>query len=61
MIAAASGVDTIITNGSKVNLLKNNVSDCQAGTVIKAEIECLQAKKRVSRFSQDKIYYSHAA
>ena len=51
-IAAASGVDTIITNGSKLNLLKNIVSDCQAGTVIKAEKQCLQAKKSWIAFSK---------
>ena len=51
-IAAASGVDTIITNGSKLNLLKDIVYDCQVGTVIKAEKQCLQAKKSWIAFSK---------
>ncbi|MDR1122864.1 MAG: glutamate 5-kinase [Endomicrobium sp.] len=51
-IAAASGVETIIVNGSKLNLLKDIVSGCQAGTVIKAEKQCLQAKKSWIAFSK---------
>jgi glutamate 5-kinase len=51
-IAVASGVETVITNGSKLNLLKEIVSDCQAGTVIKAEKQCLQAKKSWIAFSK---------
>jgi glutamate 5-kinase len=44
-IAAASGVDTVITNGSKLDLLKDIVAECRAGTVIKAKKQCLGAKK----------------
>jgi glutamate 5-kinase len=51
-IAVASGVETIITNGSKLNLLKDIVSDCQVGTVIKAGKRCLQAKKSWIAFSK---------
>jgi glutamate 5-kinase len=51
-IAAASGVETVIINGSKLNLLKDVVSGCQAGTVIKAEKQCLQAKKSWIAFSK---------
>ncbi|MDR3306688.1 MAG: glutamate 5-kinase [Endomicrobium sp.] len=51
-IAAASGVDTVITNGSKLYLLTDIVSDCQAGTVIKAKKQCLRAKKSWIAFSK---------
>ncbi|MCA6085820.1 glutamate 5-kinase [Candidatus Endomicrobiellum agilis] len=51
-IATASGVDTVITNGLKLNLLKNIISDCQVGTVIKAKKQCLQAKKSWIAFSK---------
>lgn len=51
-IAAASGVDTVITNGSKLYLLTDIVSDCQAGTVIKAKKQCLLAKKSWIAFSK---------
>jgi glutamate 5-kinase len=51
-IATASGVDTVIANGSKLNLLKNIISDCQVGTVIKAKKQYLQAKKSWIAFSK---------
>ncbi|MDR1926732.1 MAG: glutamate 5-kinase [Endomicrobium sp.] len=52
-IAAASGVDTIITNGLKLNLLKDIVSGRQqAGTIIKAKKHCLGAKKSWIAFSK---------
>jgi glutamate 5-kinase len=35
-IATTSGVDTVITNGSKLNLLKNIISGDQVGTIVKA-------------------------
>ncbi|MCA6071027.1 MAG: hypothetical protein LE168_01350 [Endomicrobium sp.] len=40
-IASASGVDTVITNDLKLNLLKNIVSGCQIGTIAKAKQQCL--------------------
>ncbi|MDR2251233.1 MAG: glutamate 5-kinase [Endomicrobium sp.] len=51
-IAVASGVETVITNGSKLSLLKDIISDCQTGTVIKAEEQILQAKKSWIAFSK---------
>jgi glutamate 5-kinase len=51
-IAAASGVDTIITNGLKLNLLKDIVSGRQVGTIIKAKKYCLGAKKSWIAFSK---------
>jgi glutamate 5-kinase len=51
-IAAASGVDTIITNGLKLDLLKDIVSGYQAGTVIKAKPRSLKAKKSWIAFSK---------
>ncbi|GHT55366.1 glutamate 5-kinase [Endomicrobiia bacterium] len=51
-IAATSGVDTIITNGLKLNLLKDIVSGCQVGTIIKAKKQCLKAKKSWIAFSK---------
>ncbi|MDR3256888.1 MAG: glutamate 5-kinase [Endomicrobium sp.] len=51
-IAVASGVDTIITNGLKLNLLKEIISGCQVGTIIKAKKRCLGAKKMWIAFSK---------
>jgi glutamate 5-kinase len=51
-IATASGVDTIITNGSKLNSLKDIISGRQVGTLIKAKKQCLQAKKSWIAFSK---------
>ncbi|MDR3071022.1 MAG: glutamate 5-kinase [Endomicrobium sp.] len=51
-IAAASGVDTIITNGLKLNLLKDIVSNRQVGTIIKAMKQSLGAKKSWIAFSK---------
>jgi glutamate 5-kinase len=51
-IASASGIDTIITNGSKLDLLQNIVSGCQVGTIIKAKKQCLKAKKSWIAFSK---------
>jgi glutamate 5-kinase len=51
-IAAASGVDTVITNGLKLNLLKDIISGYQAGTIIKAEPRSLKAKKSWIAFSK---------
>ncbi|AKL98200.1 glutamate 5-kinase [Endomicrobium proavitum] len=44
-IAAASGVETVITNGSKLELLKVIVGGKNAGTCFKAKGACLEAKK----------------
>ncbi|GHT43216.1 hypothetical protein AGMMS49921_10660 [Endomicrobiia bacterium] len=51
-IAATSGVDTIITNGLKSNLLKDTVSGRQVGTIIKAKKQCLKARKLWIAFSK---------
>jgi len=51
-IAAASGVDTIITNGLKLNLLKDIAEGCHVGTVIKARQKSLEAKKSWIAFSK---------
>jgi glutamate 5-kinase len=51
-IAAASGVDTIITNGLKLSLLKDIISGRQAGTIIRAKKQCLEAKKSWIAFSK---------
>ncbi|MDR1401276.1 MAG: glutamate 5-kinase [Endomicrobium sp.] len=54
-IAGASGVDTIITNGLKLNSLKNIVSGSsfdQVGTLIKASLRSFEAKKSWIAFSK---------
>ncbi|MCA6072647.1 MAG: glutamate 5-kinase [Endomicrobium sp.] len=51
-IASASGVDTVITNGLKLNLLKNIVLGCQVGTIVKAKKQRLEAKKSWIAFSK---------
>ncbi|MDR3275032.1 MAG: glutamate 5-kinase [Endomicrobium sp.] len=51
-IAVSSGIDTIITNGQKLNLLKDIVSGCRAGTIIKAKQRYLKAKKSWIAFSK---------
>jgi glutamate 5-kinase len=52
-IAVASGVDTIITNGSKLNLLRDIVfSGDQIGTVIKARQQSFEEKKSWIAFSK---------
>jgi glutamate 5-kinase len=51
-IARASGVDTVITNGSKFNLLKDIISNSQIGTLIKAKKQYLKAKKSWIAFSK---------
>ncbi|MDR2437013.1 MAG: glutamate 5-kinase [Endomicrobium sp.] len=51
-IAIASGIDTVITNGAKVNLLKDIIFNCQIGTVIKAKKRYLKAKKSWIAFSK---------
>jgi len=53
-IAGASGVDTIITNGLKLNLLRDIVScsDGQVGTIIKARRQSFEAKKSWIAFSK---------
>jgi glutamate 5-kinase len=44
-IAAASGVDTVITNGSKLALLRDIITGCNCGTIIEGKKQCLGAKK----------------
>jgi glutamate 5-kinase len=44
-IASASGIDTVITNGSKLNLLKDIVSGRLIGTIVKAKERPLSPKK----------------
>ncbi|MDR2399113.1 MAG: glutamate 5-kinase [Endomicrobium sp.] len=51
-IAAASGVDTVITNGSKLGLLRDIITDCNYGTIIKGKKQCLEAKKSWIAFSK---------
>ncbi|MDR3330718.1 MAG: glutamate 5-kinase [Endomicrobium sp.] len=51
-IASASGVDTIITNGLKLDLLKDIALDCNVGTIFKAEKKYLEAKKSWIAFSK---------
>ncbi|MDR3253511.1 MAG: glutamate 5-kinase, partial [Endomicrobium sp.] len=51
-IAASSGIDTIITNGQKLNLLKDIISGCQVGTIIKAKQRYFKAKESWIAFSK---------
>jgi glutamate 5-kinase len=52
-IAVVSGVDTIIMNGLKLNLLKNIIMDnCHEGTIIKAQKQSLEAKKSWIAYSK---------
>ncbi|MDR2396032.1 MAG: glutamate 5-kinase [Endomicrobium sp.] len=51
-IAAASGVETIITNGTKLNLLKEIVLGSFIGTTILASKKHLEAKKSWIAFSK---------
>ncbi len=51
-IATASGVDTFILNGSKLNLLKEAIDNKNAGTHFQAKKSCLEAKKSWIAFSK---------
>jgi glutamate 5-kinase len=51
-IAASSGVETIITNGTKLNLLQDIVLGNSAGTLILAAEKHLEAKKSWIAFSK---------
>ncbi|MDR1417919.1 MAG: glutamate 5-kinase [Endomicrobium sp.] len=51
-IATSSGVETIITNGTKLNLLKDIILGSSVGTFILAAKEYLEAKKSWIAFSK---------
>lgn len=51
-IATASGVDTIITNGAKLNLLKEIILGTPVGTMVLASKKHLEAKKSWIAFSK---------